>query len=100
LPTVIYNTPAMTATCKLTARTNGTVTLRINLNFFSGIMIHFPREAASLNVNSNHIQHRDDNYSQITSGLILRKALSPDFRFSYVNSAKWSGSILLPKIAQ
>jgi hypothetical protein len=62
-------------------------------------MIHFPREAASLNVNSNHIQHRDDNYSQITFALILRKALSPGFRFSYVNSVKRFDSIRMLQIA-
>jgi hypothetical protein len=62
-------------------------------------MILFPREAASLNVNSNHIQHRDDNYSQITSDLIPRKALSSGFRFSYGNSAHQSARAKSRKIA-
>jgi len=44
----------------------GRVTRRIIENFFGGIMIHFPREAASLNANSNHIQYGDDNNSQIS----------------------------------
>jgi hypothetical protein len=49
----------------------------------------FPREAASLNANSNHIQHRNDNYSQIKAELIQRKALSYDYGFRYgVNTCR------------
>src|SRR5476651_2078470 len=66
---VTYSKAAMIAMCMPTAIANGKV-MRINPNFFSGIMIHFPREAASLNANRNHIQHRDDNYSQIRVYLI------------------------------
>lgn len=56
----------------------------------------FPREAASLNANSNHIQHRNDNYSQIKAELIQRKALSYGDGFRYgVHTCRETGIFAL-----